>query len=167
VEQGRVGEHAVETTGGQIEREEILLPHLASAVGARHRGELRRPFETDRDMAARGEGLEVAARPAAEIEQREGRRTLDVSEQRRDILAHVMVARALPELRGAPVVMVQREGARFFPGLANRASCLHSARTSGSEPAPNRPAPMADPITAAILRHWRAEGFSVLYARNK
>src|SRR6516165_1681962 len=47
VEQRRVGEHAVEAARRQIERKEILLPHLAPAVGARHRGELRRPFETD------------------------------------------------------------------------------------------------------------------------
>jgi hypothetical protein len=114
------------TPSNRIEREEILLPHVAPAVGARHRGEPRRAFESDRDMAARRQGLEVAAGPAAEVEQREGRRPLDVLQQRRDVLAHVMVARALPELLGPPVVIFQRAGARFLRILQIADHGLHS-----------------------------------------
>ena len=52
----------------QVEPEEILLPHFAAAVRARHRGEARGAFQTDRDVTEFGERLEVAPRPAAEIE---------------------------------------------------------------------------------------------------
>ena len=37
MKQRRVGEYAVEAGGGQIELQEVLLPHLAAAMGARHR----------------------------------------------------------------------------------------------------------------------------------
>ena len=73
-----VGEYAVETAVGQIELEEILLPHFAAAVGARHFGEARGAFKTYRDVTELGERLEVASRPAAEIEYRERRVALDV-----------------------------------------------------------------------------------------
>src|SRR5207302_340246 len=43
VKKGRIREHAVKTLGGQIEREKILVQHLAAGSGARHRDELRRP----------------------------------------------------------------------------------------------------------------------------
>ena len=43
-----VGEDAVEVLGGQVEREEVLLPHLAAGVGARHRDEARGALEPDR-----------------------------------------------------------------------------------------------------------------------
>src|SRR5690606_23173573 len=52
VEQGRIGEDPVEARGRQIRPEEVLLPDFAAAVGARHRGEGRRAFEADRDVAA-------------------------------------------------------------------------------------------------------------------
>ncbi len=55
MEQGRVGEHAVEPAGGQVEPQEILLPDLASAERSRHLREARGAFESDRDMAATGE----------------------------------------------------------------------------------------------------------------
>ena len=55
----------------QIEPEEILLPYLAAAIGTRHCGESRGAFQTCRDVTELSECLEVAPRPAAEIEQRE------------------------------------------------------------------------------------------------
>ena len=114
MKQRRVGEHAVELSVRQIELEEILLPHLAAAVGARHRGEARGAFQADRDVAELGENLEVAPGSAAEIEDRERRLALDEAQQRGDVLADVVVARALPEFLRAPVVMLQREAGDFF-----------------------------------------------------
>src|SRR6185503_2071621 len=73
----RVGEDAVETALRQIELQEILLPNFGTAVGARHGGEARGAFETYRDVTERGERLEVASRPAAEIEDRERRFAFD------------------------------------------------------------------------------------------
>ena len=118
VEQRGVGEHAVEAARGQLEAQKILLPDLAAAIGAGHRGEARRAFEADRDVAEFGERLEVAPRPAAEIENRERRLALDVLQQRLDVLAHVVIARAGPEIVGALVVVLQRAARRSRRGPA-------------------------------------------------
>jgi len=109
MEQHRVGEHAVEAGCGQVECEQVLPPHLAAAVRSRHGDELDHAVEADRRVAQRRECLQVAARAAAEVEDRERRRGFDVAQQRIDVLAHVVIARALPELLGALGVMRQRE----------------------------------------------------------
>jgi hypothetical protein len=83
-------------------------------VGARHRGEVRDAFQTYRDVTEFGKHLEVAPGPAAKIEYRETRLTLDVLQQRRDVLADVVIARAFPEIFGTLVVMFQREAGDFF-----------------------------------------------------
>ena len=59
-------------------------------------------------MAKVGENFQVAPRSAAEIENRERRVAFDVLQQRGDILAHIMAARALPEIVSTLVVVVQR-----------------------------------------------------------
>src|SRR5260221_9762878 len=110
VEQHRIGEHAVEARIREFHSEQILPPHLAAAVLARHDREGLRTLQADRDMAERGERLQVPPRPAAQVEDRERRRALDAIEQRRDIPADIVTARALPEGFGAPVVLVQGPG---------------------------------------------------------
>src|SRR5688572_262822 len=114
MKQRRVGEYAVEMAIRQIELEEILLPYFAAAVAARHYGQARGAFQTYRDVAELGERLEVASRSAAEIEDRERRVALDGSQQRFDVLADVVIARALPEIPGMPVVVLQREAGDLF-----------------------------------------------------
>src|ERR1700674_5497620 len=101
MKQRRVGEHAIETVMRQIKLQEILLPNFAAAVGARHRGEVRGTLQADREMTKFGKRLKVASRSAAEIEYCEGRFALDVLQQRRGVLADVVVARSFPEILGA------------------------------------------------------------------
>ena len=67
-EKNRVGEDAVEAVAGQLERQHVLMPDLAARRRPRHRHEGDRGVEAHRRVAARDEGGEVAARPAAEIE---------------------------------------------------------------------------------------------------
>src|SRR5207249_11375765 len=67
VEQRRVGEHPVEARRRQLQPEEVLLPDLAAALLSRHRREARRAFQADHDVAERGERLEIAPGPAAEL----------------------------------------------------------------------------------------------------
>ena len=55
-------------------------------------------FQSNRDVTAFGERLEVAPRSAAEIEYREGRFVLNEPQQRLDVLADVVIARAFPEI---------------------------------------------------------------------
>jgi hypothetical protein len=50
MKQRGVGEYAIEMVIRQIELEEILLPHLAAAMGARHHGEMRGAFQTYRNV---------------------------------------------------------------------------------------------------------------------
>ena len=59
-------------------------------------------------MAQRLEGAQAAPRTASKIQQIEGRCGLDVVEQRFDVLADVVVARAFPVVSGALVVVRQR-----------------------------------------------------------
>jgi len=108
MEQRGIREDSVEESLRQIQREEVLLPHGAPAGGARHRDEARGSVEPDRAMAEPRERDEIAARPATEIEHREGRRGLDASQQRRDVLAHVVIARAVAKLLRVPVVVRER-----------------------------------------------------------
>jgi hypothetical protein len=109
-----VGEHAIETVARQVKLEKILLPNLAAAVRARHRGEVRGAFQSNRDMTAFGKRLEVAPRSAAEIEYGEGRFVLNEPQQRLDVLADVVIARTFPEILRTLVLVSQREVGDFF-----------------------------------------------------
>ncbi len=80
MKQRRVGEYTIEAPVRQIELEEILLPHVVPSVGARHRGEALGAVQSDRDMAERGEYLEIAPGPAAKIENRERRFAFDMAQ---------------------------------------------------------------------------------------
>src|SRR6266446_4332954 len=110
MKQSGVGEHAIEPALRQIELEEILLPHLAAALIACHRRKACGAFQADRNMIECREYLEVTPRPAAEIEDSEGRPALDGLQQRGNVLADVVIASAFPERFGALVVVVEREG---------------------------------------------------------
>src|SRR4051812_49823023 len=112
-----VGEHTIEMTIRQIELKKILLPYLAAAVDTRHCDDVRCALQTHGKVAEFGKYLEVAPGPAAEIEYRERQVAFDALQQRRDILADVVIAGALPELFGTAIVMLQREVCDFFQVL--------------------------------------------------
>src|SRR5690606_32967542 len=95
----------------QVQPQEVLLEHLASAALARHAHEAGRAVEAHRDMAERRERREVAAGPAAEVQDDEGRFALDVAQQLGDVLADVVVARAQPEVLRPALVVRKRERA--------------------------------------------------------
>ena len=69
-------------------------------MGLRHFNEVCGAFQIYCDVAQFRKHLEVAPRPAAEIEYRERRLTLDVLQQRRDVLADVVMVRAGVKIRG-------------------------------------------------------------------
>src|SRR4029434_10867513 len=97
MEQRRVGENSLEALAGKLERQEILFPYGAAAVGAGHRGARRGTFQADVCVAKIGERLEITAGPAAQVEDREGRRAFDGLQKCGDVLPHVMIAGAFPE----------------------------------------------------------------------
>ena len=71
-------------------------------------------------MPEPGEGREVAPRPAAEVEDPEGRLARDVPQQRGDVLADVVIARAGAEVFGALVVVRERAGGDLMHQRASR-----------------------------------------------
>src|ERR1019366_3015329 len=97
MKQRGVGEHAIEIFFRQFELEEILLPYFAAAMGACHCCKMPGAVQTDRDVTLFGKHLEVAPWSAAKIEYRERRLTLAMLQQRLNVLANVMIARAFPE----------------------------------------------------------------------
>ena len=108
---------AVEMRCRQIEFEEILLQHVAAAVGARHRGQPLRALKTGGVVAEFLESFEVTTWTAPEVEQLKRRGCLNVVQQRGDVLTHVMIARALPELVCVMLIMRQRPCGDVFDGV--------------------------------------------------
>ena len=78
---------------------------------------MRGAFQTYRDVTEFGKHLEVAPGSAAKIEYRERRLAIDVLQQRCDVLADVVIARAFPELLGTLIIVFQREAGDFFQVL--------------------------------------------------
>src|ERR1700737_1012699 len=77
----------------------------------------RDAFQTDCDVTLFGKHLEVASWSAAKIEYRERRLTLDMPQQRLNVLADVVIARAFPEFFGTLIVVLQREAGDFLQVL--------------------------------------------------
>jgi hypothetical protein len=86
----------------------------------RHLCELRGAIQADGDMTELPEGPQVAAGSAAEIQDLERRRCLDVLQQRRDVLTDVVAARAGPEILGLRVVVRERPGLDAFEVLGRQ-----------------------------------------------
>ena len=93
----------------QIELEKILLPDLTAAVGARHGHEFRGAFEADGNVSEPGKCPQVAARTAAEIQNPIRRLGFDMTQQRADVLAHIMIAGTVAKIAGVLVVVLQRQ----------------------------------------------------------
>ena len=77
-----------------VEREEVLVQHLAIRLGARHGDELARAVQTDHHVAECGEPAQVPAGPATQIENDVGSLALDCLEQGCDVLADVVIGGA-------------------------------------------------------------------------
>ena len=78
-------------------------------MGSRHGDEMLGTVQTDRIMASFDERFEIAPGPAAKVEYCKRGLALDVLQQRFNVLADVVIARALPELFGTLIVMLQSE----------------------------------------------------------
>jgi hypothetical protein len=73
--------------------------------------------------------LKVSPRAAAKIEDGERPFTLDVLQQRRDVLSNVVIASALPEIFGILVVTVECEVGYFFEILRTQFHVRLPAKT--------------------------------------
>jgi hypothetical protein len=77
MKQRSVGVHAIKMIVRQIKLEEILLPHFAATEGTRHPGKISGTLQTYSYVTKFSKYLEVATRPAAKIQDRKRRFTLD------------------------------------------------------------------------------------------
>jgi hypothetical protein len=114
MKQSGICEHAIEPCIRKIEFEKILLPNFASRIGARHLNKPRGTFQSDRNVAKRGKRLQVTARPTAKIKNREWRLGFDMTQQRVDVLTHIVGARTIAKIFSSLVVVLQRQGSDFF-----------------------------------------------------
>jgi len=73
----------------------------------RHRGEAYGAVQTHRAVTEVDKGLEIASWSATKIQYREGWLALDILQQRRYILADVVVAGAFPEIIGCTVILFE------------------------------------------------------------
>ena len=103
-----MAEYAIEVALGELEREEVLLPHFATFF-PRHYGETGASFQAYGGVTELGKRLEIASRPAAKVEDRKWWVPLDVLQQRCDVLADIVSARAFPEILGSLVIVLQRQ----------------------------------------------------------
>lgn len=108
VEEAGVGEDPVETLRRQLQFQEILLPHLAAGMLARHSAEGGTALQADRAVAKAGEGGQVAARAAAEVEDVVALLRRQRLQEGLDVLPDVVVLRALPKIRRAALVVGER-----------------------------------------------------------
>ena len=97
MKQGCVGENAVETGLRKVEREKILLQHLAPGHVPRHADHFRRALDSDRFVAEPAEIGQIAPRAATEIENNVWRRPFQFIKQGGAVLIHVVILGALPE----------------------------------------------------------------------
>jgi len=112
-------------------------------------------------MTEFGKHLEVASRPAAQIEYGERRITLDVLQQRLDVLADVVITRAFPEIFGTLVIMFQREVGDFFQVLriqfhvrSSQTDCAanaHGANSALVEAHPDASSALSDPPGRSVI----------------
>lgn len=86
MKQRRVGEYAVKARRWKIQSEKILVQDFNARLAACHLDEGERAVESDGTMAEVAEGDQISPRSASEIEDAVGTRTLQFSEQSRDIL---------------------------------------------------------------------------------
>jgi hypothetical protein len=108
MEQRRICKNAVKTALGQLHRQKILMENLALRIRTRHRDELLRSVEPHGFVPQRSEMTEIAAGSTTKIE--DGIRPIALYriEERRVILADVMVSRPFPESLGEPIVIRDR-----------------------------------------------------------
>ena len=99
---------------GQIEPVVLFV-----ADGYFYDGKTFRTLETDCDVTKLRKRFQVAARPAAKIENGERRWSIDMPEQGINVLTHIVVAGARPKIFGTLVVMLQRGPADFIGAFRN------------------------------------------------
>jgi len=109
MKQRSISKHAIEMLMRQFEPEEILLPDFTTAVISGHCCESLGTIQTHSAVAKFNQCLQIAARTAADIEYGVWWLSLDILQQRLNILADIVITRTFPEFLGALVVMSQRD----------------------------------------------------------
>ncbi|MNP36005.1 hypothetical protein D3C76_1293620 [compost metagenome] len=176
MKQHRIGKDPVETLGRQIKLQEVLLPHLATAVLTGHLCEFFRTVEADRLVAHTGERLQITTRSAAKIENVERRLALNVPQQGIDVLADVVIAGAFTEVFGHCVVMAQGGGGDLFEVVGRLFHCraaraieiwpIYAIRLgAASQPFASKPAPTFNRVEQMVCVRQRSDVGAGLLAK--
>src|SRR3954470_16391860 len=118
-------------------------------------------------MAAIDKRFQIAPRPAAEVENRKWEIALDMPQQRLDVLADVVIARAPPEAFGGSVVMIQGPpggrvevvGVELLPGHGEPRRAFHPIQSQTARPmtsSRSRPRSHGSSSVKSVT-HWRHE----------
>ena len=98
MEEGGVGKHAIKVLGWQIQLQKVLVQHLAAGVFPGHLTELLTAIEAHWGVTSHFELGQIATRTTAEIKDRVGARAIEGPQKGVDVLGHVVIASALPEI---------------------------------------------------------------------
>src|SRR5687768_15193480 len=97
MKQRSVGEYAIEGLVRHTETQKVLAPDFTAAMAASHFDKTLGALQSHCDMAKFRKNLEVPAWSAAKIQYPARRFSLDMPQQRSNILSDIVVFRALPE----------------------------------------------------------------------
>jgi len=81
------------------------MPHLATAGLTRHLHKGLGTIKSYGVMTQRAKRAQIAPRPAAQIKDLPGRRRLNVPQQRLDVLADIVILRALAKALGIGLIV--------------------------------------------------------------
>src|SRR5258708_5968046 len=149
MKQRGVCKNPVKSALGQLHRHKILMENLAPRLRACHGDKLLRSVEPDGLVPQGSEVAEIAAGSTTKIKDRIRRVGLYRVEERRVVLADIVIARAVPESPGEAVVI--RDGrvreASDLPCVISSGRAAHRSSTfpiapegaSGSHPDTLRP----------------------------
>ena len=163
MEQRGVREDPVESGERQVEREEVLVQHLAIRLGARHGDELARSVQTDHNVAECGEPAQVPAGPATQIENDVGSFALNCLEQGCDVLAHIVIGGAAAVRRRHAIIFRDRDGrdlVRLHRSLLPGGKPVLAEKIDGVHGAGRMTASEDDDVRSGPVPRNRAPGFA-------
>jgi len=110
MEQRRIRKYAVKALIWKVKTKEILLPYLASGDSVGRGDKASRTVQSNGPVTKLGQGLQVASRSAAKVEDRERWLAFDMPQKCCYVLADVMILRTGAKFLRPVLVVRERPG---------------------------------------------------------